>query len=135
MIYPGQREAPGLTVQVTSTSQVTKKLLSMQPLFLYVPLFLLVQDRAFYAQMVRRVRLAAVLPRVIHDGELAGITRQLDEVYDLGVRHVLLGESGADSGGQGPGVCHLRRFWPQPLQQPVHECHACPGFGQRHGLL
>ncbi len=50
-------------MQVTSTSQVTKKLLSMQPLFLYVPLFLLVQDRAFYAQMVRRVRLAAVLPR------------------------------------------------------------------------
>lgn len=66
----------------------------MQPLFLYVPLFLLVQDRAFYAQMVRRVRLAAVLPRVIHDGELAGITRQLDEVYDLGVRHVLLGNLG-----------------------------------------
>ena len=94
MIYPGQREAPGLTVQVTSTSQVTKKLLSMQPLFLYVPLFLLVQDRAFYAQMVRRVRLAAVLPRVIHDGELAGITRQLDEAYDLGVRHVLLGNLG-----------------------------------------
>lgn len=108
MIYPGQREAPGLTVQVTSTSQVTKKLLSMQPLFLYVPLFLLVQDRAFYAQMVRRVRLAAVLPRVIHDGELAGITRQLDEAYDLGVRHVLLGESGADSGwarARGFAIC------------------------------
>lgn len=31
---------------------------------------------------------------MIHDGELAGITRQLDEAYDLGVRHVLLGNLG-----------------------------------------
>lgn len=94
MVYPGQREAPGLTVQVTATDQVTKKLLGMQPLFLYVPLYLLIQDRAFYTQVIRRVRVAAVLPRVIHDGELSGVTRQLDEVYDLGVRHVLLGNLG-----------------------------------------
>ena len=94
MVYSGQREAPGLTVQVTATDQVTNKLLGMHPLFLYVPLYLLIQDRAFYTQVIRRVRLAAVLPRVIHDGELAGVTRQLDEVYDLGVRHVLLGNLG-----------------------------------------
>ena len=44
--------------------------------------------------MVRRVRLAAVLPRVIHDAQLGEITRQLDQVYDLGVRYVLLGNLG-----------------------------------------
>ena len=62
MVYSGQREAPGLTVQVTATDQVTNKLLGMHPLFLYVPLYLLIQDRAFYTQVIRRVRLAAVLP-------------------------------------------------------------------------
>lgn len=57
MVYSGQREAPGLTVQVTATDQVTNKLLGMHPLFLYVPLYLLIQDRAFYTQVIRRVRL------------------------------------------------------------------------------
>ena len=94
MIYPGQKEAPGLTVQVTATEQVTRRILELNPLFLYVPLHLLVQDWDFYATVVRRVRLAAVLPRVIHDTELPRVTRLLDQAYDLGVRHVLLGNLG-----------------------------------------
>lgn len=94
MVYPGQKDAPGFTAQVTATEQVTPRLLAMNPLFLYVPLHLLVKDRDFYAVAARRVRLAAVLPRVIHDGERPGIVRQLDSAYDLGVRHVLLGNLG-----------------------------------------
>ena len=94
MLDPGQKEPPGLTVQVTATEQVTDKLLKLNPLFLYVPLFLLIRDREFYTRVVRRVRLAAVLPRVIHDAQLGEITRQLDQVYDLGVRYVLLGNLG-----------------------------------------
>lgn len=107
MRYAGQKEAPGLTVQVTATEQVTGRLLAMKPLFLYVPLHLLVRDREFYTQVVRRVRLAAVLPRIMHDGEQAGITRQLDEVYDLGVRHVLLGNLGqiAVAKARGFAIC------------------------------
>lgn len=115
---PGDKQAPGDASPV-----------------LYVPLYLLIQDRAFYTQVIRRVRLAAVLPRVIHDGELAGVTRQLDEVYDLGVRHVLLGNLGQIPLAKATGLCHLRRLWPESLQQPVHECHALFGPGQRYGVL
>lgn len=55
MLDPGQKEPPGLTVQVTATEQVTDKLLKLNPLFLYVPLFLLIRDREFYTRVVRRV--------------------------------------------------------------------------------
>lgn len=94
MVYPGQKEAPGFTVQVASTEQVTPKLLNMNPKFLYVPLHLLTKDPEFYRQAARRVRLAAVLPRVIHGAEQGRIISQLDGAYELGVRHVLLGNLG-----------------------------------------
>lgn len=94
MIYPGQTEAPGLTIQVSSTEQVTPKLLAQKPDFLYVPLHLLARDREFYENVSYRVRLAAVLPRIIHDSERAEIIRLLDAAYDMGVRHALLGNLG-----------------------------------------
>ena len=94
VIHQGQREAPGFTVQVTSTEQVTPKLLAMDPRFLYVPLHLLVKDEAFYRQAARRVRLAAVLPRVIHGAEQGRVLSQLDQIFQMGVHHVLLGNLG-----------------------------------------
>lgn len=94
MIYPGQKEAPGLTIQVSATEQVTPALLAVKPRCLYVPVHLLDRDREIYAAAARRVRLAAVLPRVIQDGEHGRVTRQLDNAYELGVRHVLLGNLG-----------------------------------------
>lgn len=94
MIYPGSTEAPGITVQVTSTEQVTPKLLAQKPDYLYVPLHLLVRDEEFYRTAALRVRLAAVLPRIIHDSERPNVVQQLDRVYDMGIRHVLLGNLG-----------------------------------------
>ena len=93
-VYPGRKEAPGLSVQVTATEQVTPRLLNLKPGILYVPLHLLAQDRDFYRQAARQVRLAAVLPRVIHGGEQSRVLNQLDQAYELGVRHVLLGNLG-----------------------------------------
>ncbi len=105
--HKGQEEAPGLTVQITSTEQMTPKLLSMKPLFLYVPLHLLVRDRELYSAAARKVRLAAVLPRIIHDSEQKKVMENLDEAYDMGVRHVLAGNLGHISlaRSRGFGVC------------------------------
>lgn len=93
-MYKGQKEAPGLTVQITTADQVTKKLLSMKPLFLYVPLHLLAEHEPLFRETAKHVRLAAVLPRIIHDGERSRVSALLDRAYDLGVRHVLAGNLG-----------------------------------------
>lgn len=92
--YPGKKDAPGLTVQVSSTDQVTDRLLAQKPDFLYVPLHLLVKEPGFYRDVAYRVRLGAVLPRIIHDSERAEVVRMLDAAYDLGVRHALIGNIG-----------------------------------------
>ena len=84
MLDPGQKRTARVDGAGHGDGQVTDKLLKLNPLFLYVPLFLLIRDREFYTRVVRRVRLAAVLPQVIHDAQLGEITRQLDQVYDLG---------------------------------------------------
>ncbi len=92
--YAGQSEEPGLTVQITASEQVTRKLLAMDLRFLYVPVHLLVRDRDFYRQVVNHVRVAAVLPRIIQDHEMQNMAHMLDVAHDLGVRHVLLGNLG-----------------------------------------
>ena len=90
----GQKEAPGLTVQVTCLEQITPRLLAMKPLFLYVPVHLLCQGQELCYTVVRSARVAAVLPRVIHDGQWSGVRAMLDQVYAMGVRHVLVGNLG-----------------------------------------
>ncbi len=104
LIYKGQEEKPGLTVQVTATEQVTPLLLSMKPVFLYVPLHLLSQNPGFYTEVGKKVRLAAVLPRIIHNKERSKIVERLDAVYAMGIRHVLIGNLGQIS------LAHARGF-------------------------
>lgn len=94
IIYPGRKEAPGLNIQVTSTQQVTQKLLSMKMQMLYVPVDLLEKDWDFYEPIANRVRIAAVLPRILHDTEREKVSRQMDKLFDLGIRHVLAGNLG-----------------------------------------
>ncbi len=94
VIHAGQTEEPGLTVQITTTEQITRKLLSMELQFLYVPLHLLDADREFYRQVAQHVRIAAVLPRIIQDHEAQNIAHRLDVAYGLGVRHALVGNLG-----------------------------------------
>ena len=92
--YPGNKTAPELTVQVTTREQITGKLLKMAPAVLYVPLHILVQDRDLCEDLTRRVNVCAVLPRIVHDGELPALRRDLQKVRSLGVREVLAGNLG-----------------------------------------
>ena len=89
-VFPGNRHHPALTVQVTSKEQITGRLLKMNPAVLYVPMHLLVQDVDFCRELCRRANVCAVLPRIIHDGQMAGIKRDLGILKALGVKEALV---------------------------------------------
>ena len=93
-VYPGSKNLPLLTVQVTSRDQITPKLLKMQPEVLYVPLHLLVADPEFCRELSGKATVAAVLPRILHDGELDKLRMDLRIVRDNGIREVLVGNLG-----------------------------------------
>ena len=92
--FPGQRSAPGLTVQVSSPEQITGRLLKMAPAVLYVPLHILAQDAALCAMLTHQVNVCAVLPRIAHDKELDKLRQQMRTVKGYGVREVLVGNLG-----------------------------------------
>ena len=92
--FSGYREQPGFSIQVTSREQITQKMLKMEPSALYVPLHILAEDENFCRQLARRVNVAAVLPRIVHDKELPGIREALKKVSVLGVQEALVGNLG-----------------------------------------
>jgi len=93
-VIPNHREAPGLTVQVTSMDQITQKLLNMKPTVLYVPIHALALDPLFCHELARKVKVCAVLPRIVHDGELDRLKEDLLLARQMGVREVLVGNVG-----------------------------------------
>ena len=90
----GPTALPGLTVQVTTREQLTPYLLNSETAMLYVPLHLLMEDRAVTERLVKRGRLAVALPRILHDGELPRIKAALTALAALGVRDALVGNLG-----------------------------------------
>lgn len=92
--YRTPREPPAYNIQVTTKDQITGRLLKMQPNLLYVPLHLLTEDAAFTRDLVKKVRVCPVLPRVVHDGELARLKEQLRSLRALGIREALVGNLG-----------------------------------------
>ena len=92
--FPGNRHHPALTVQVTTREQITPKLLKLAPAVLYVPLHLLIQDTGFCRELAHRANVCAVLPRIVHDGEMAALCQSMRTVRALGVREVLVGNLG-----------------------------------------
>ena len=92
--YAGPKEAPAPVVQVTTKEQITEKLIKMKPAALYVPLHILAQDPIYCHELNRKVRVTAVLPRIVTDHELESIKQQLRTVRDMGVRDVLVGNLG-----------------------------------------
>ena len=91
---PGPKDPPGLTVQITNREQLTARLLNTETAMLYVPLHLLAGDENLCQVLAHRGRTAAVLPRIVHDGELGPMLDQLRKVRELGIRDVLLGNLG-----------------------------------------
>ena len=92
--YRTPQEPPAYNIQVTTKDQITGRLLKMQPNLLYVPLHLLTEDAAFTRDLVKKVRVCPVLPRVVHDGELARLKDQLRSLRALGIREALVGNLG-----------------------------------------
>ncbi len=90
----GFREAPGFTVQVTSRDQLTPKLLKMNPAMLYVPLHILAEDGQLCRILCKRMPVAAVLPRIVHDGQMPKLKEQLRFVRSQGVKDCLVGNLG-----------------------------------------
>ena len=93
-MYSGPKTLPGLTVQVTTREQLTPKLLSMETAMLYVPMHVLLEDGDMTVRLVQRGRLAAVLPRIVHDGEMPKLQQGLQQLQEWGVKNVLVGNLG-----------------------------------------
>ncbi len=94
IILPGVRQAPDLTVQVTTREQITVAMLKTRPAVLYVPIYILSADHDFCRDLCRHVRVCAVLPRIVHDGELSGLTQDMQALKMLGMEDVLIGNLG-----------------------------------------
>ena len=92
--FSGYREQPGFTIQVTSREQITPKMLKMEPAVLYVPLHILASDEQFCRQLTGRVRVAAVLPRIVHDKQMPKMREDLKKVAAQGVQEALVGNLG-----------------------------------------
>jgi len=61
---------------------------------LYVPMHILLEDIPLCQKLLRRGRVAAVLPRIVHDGEMARLESGLSDLHDLGLKDVLVGNLG-----------------------------------------
>ena len=89
-----RRESPGLNIQVTSMEQITPRLLELKPSLLYVPIHCLAVDPLFCHELARKVKVCAVLPRIVHDGELERLKEDMQTIRQMGVREVLVGNVG-----------------------------------------
>ena len=92
--FSGSRNRPELTIQVTSREQVTGRMLKMDPSVLYVPVHLLAEDPEWCRMLCGKVHVCAVLPRILHDGELSKLKQTLFSLKSLGVREALVGNLG-----------------------------------------
>ena len=92
--FAGPRQAPELTVQISSREQVTGRLLKMAPKVLYVPIHILAEDTAWASALAMQANVCAVLPRIAHDGDIANLRRAMTTLRNLGISQVLLGNIG-----------------------------------------
>ena len=92
--FKGPKGIPGLTIQVTTREQLTPKLVNTETTMLYVPIHILMQDSKLLQTLAHRGRVAAVLPRIVHDGELPKIQHDMTVLNELGIRDVLVGNLG-----------------------------------------
>ena len=92
--HPGNSHQPELTVQVTSRDQITGRLLKLNPKVLYVPIHILTEDSSWTRELCKMANVCAVLPRILHDGELPAIKNALVNLRALGVSDALAGNLG-----------------------------------------
>ena len=92
--FGGNRHHPELTVQVTTREQITGRMLKLAPAVLYVPMHLLLEDPAWTRDLIKRARVCAVLPRIVHDPEMGRLQKELRLLRGLGIDEALVGNLG-----------------------------------------
>ena len=92
--FSGPKEPPAPVIQVTTKEQITEKLLKLKPEALYVPLHILALDPIFCHELNRKVKVTAVLPRIVQDHEMDRLKEDLRTVREMGVRDALVGNLG-----------------------------------------
>lgn len=92
--YKGNDRLPGLTVQITSREQLTQKLVNTETAMLYVPIHIMTEDMRLAQTLAQRGRVAAVLPRIVHDGEMPKLRSDMEDIRALGIKDVLVGNIG-----------------------------------------
>ena len=81
--------------EVMSASQLTEELAELEPDFLYVPISVLAESPECIEPFLKgNTTVAAVLPRVIHDGQLRGMAELLQRARSAGVTQALVGSLG-----------------------------------------
>lgn len=81
--------------EVMSASQLTEELAGLGPDFLYVPISVLAESPECIEPFLRgSTNVAAVLPRIIHDGELRQMAGLLQRARAAGVSQALVGSLG-----------------------------------------
>ena len=90
----GPRGMPGLSVQVTSVDQLTQKLLKLETVMLYVPVHVLAEDLELAKLLAQRGKVAAVLPRIVHEREMPKLKANLQNLLQAGITDVLVGNLG-----------------------------------------
>ena len=102
--FLGAKGAPKMTVSVLKTEQITPKMLRMCPAMIYVPISEIVAEADYYRSVVRSQAIAAILPRVVHEGETRKLMAQLDMLGSIGIKRVLLGNLGQISLARSRGL-------------------------------
>ena len=90
----GPRGMPGLSVQVTSVDQLTEKLLKLETAMLYVPVHVLAEDLELARGLAQRGKVAAVLPRIVHEREMPKLKANLMNLKEVGITDLLVGNLG-----------------------------------------
>ena len=90
----GPRGMPGLSVQVASEEQLTEKLLKLETVMLYVPVHVLAGDLELARGLAQRGKVAAVLPRIVHEREMTKLKADLMNIQQAGITDVLVGNLG-----------------------------------------
>jgi putative protease len=91
---PGSKGLPGLTIQITAREQLTEQLLRLETSMLYVPMHILLEDEQLCMRLVNRGRVAAVLPRIVHDDEMPRLMKGLSDLRAYMIKDVLVGNLG-----------------------------------------
>ena len=93
-VCTGHTDSPALTVQITTSAQLTRELCKSGASMIYAPAAVLLEQPDFTAMLARAATLGVVVPRVIPDGDRGRVCKQLTQLYQMGLRHALCGNLG-----------------------------------------